>query len=120
MLFCDDLNSAKPQQGPSVTINTKYGIQSGGCVIQSSNVVLEQENGPRLQVSSKMSGGGCYVKKAVDPDYVSFSAGDEAKETKSTPLPLFTAEQLRKSFDQAYAYHRSHSTTARLVYLLCC
>jgi hypothetical protein len=88
-----------------VTISTQCGIQSGGCLIQSSNaeVVVLASTSPRLEVRSKLSGGGCLVQKRPEPCT-----------EESRPL-LIGEELLRSSFERATEFHRSHSTAARYV-----
>ncbi|XP_008213832.1 uncharacterized protein LOC100677965 [Nasonia vitripennis] len=102
-------------QQPMVTISTQCGIQSGGCLIQSSNaeVMLQHGNAGRLELRSKMSGGGCLVQKRIEPDYYHHESSDSKEAAQGRPL-LISEEQLRSSFEQAAEFHRSHSTTARL------
>lgn len=112
------LVDASPEQlqQPMVTISTQCGIQSGGCLIQSSNaeVMLQHGNAPRLELRSKMSGGGCLVQKRIEPDYYHHESSDSKEAAQCRPL-LISEEQLRSSFEQAAEFHRSHSTTARLL-----
>ncbi|XP_011498339.1 PREDICTED: uncharacterized protein LOC105362576 [Ceratosolen solmsi marchali] len=104
-LLLDATNCANDQHRQQVTISTQCGIQSGGCLIQSNNaevVVLASTSSPRLEVRSKLSGGGCLVQKRPEPCAEELS-----------PL-LIGEELLRSSFERATEFHRSHSTAARL------
>ncbi|XP_014213056.1 uncharacterized protein LOC106642709 [Copidosoma floridanum] len=93
--------SGKQQQ---VTISTQCGIQSGGCLIQnkSSADVLPV---PRVEVKSTLSSGGCLVQKKPEEQS---SAAEEGSPSWDGPM-LISEEQLRKSFEQAAQFQKSHS-----------
>lgn len=95
-----------------VTISTQIETRPNGFVGQNSNngARLERtgENScrimPKLEIISKLSGGGCVVQS--DCPY-------------SEPLhePLLDAKQLRQRLEKAAEYQRTQFKTARLVYL---
>lgn len=60
------INTTCDLTGGTVTITTP-SIQSGGCLIQStdSGIIVQA---PRIEIRPKLSGGGCFVQKQLSTD----------------------------------------------------